>query len=293
MTTNLAGAYITGLFGKSDLLAPTQSELLASRMNDYIFWSVHVNPDGNLHYNDVPLVTNGVLDPTTGAGIGGIISAARKAGLAQNVWFSVGSGGVSDFQNIQSILNRGGANEANLFANFQVLMDLGADGFDLDYEEYLTEPAGLISRFTIELNQRMGAKLTYCPYYGVSMWIDCLKANMTELGSQPVVGFNLQCYAGGASNDPRIWVQEIHRAGSSIGVSNAQAFVRPGMAVAGSPSAPALTPSQMTAQLNTWQSPGGWIWNTANVLNSQSKTGYSITDYASAMLAAAPVVEKA
>jgi hypothetical protein len=293
MTTNLAGVYITGLFGTNGLLAQTQSELLASQMNDYIFWSVHVNADASLHYNDVPLASGGTLDPTTGAGIGGIISAARKAGLARNVWFSIGAGGVSDFQNIQAILSAGGALEDELYANLKALMDLGADGFDLDYEEDLSDPVSLISQFTVGLNQRLGAKLTYCPYYGTTMWIDCLTANMTALGSQPVVGFNLQCYSGGGGNDPRTWVSAITAAGASTGVSDAVSFVRPGMAVAGSPSSPALTPAQMTAQLNSWGSPGGWIWNSANVLNSQPSTGDSIADYASAMLAAVSVAEKA
>lgn len=285
MSTNVAGVYITGLFGKSGLLGPTKSELLASKMNDYIFWSVHVNPDASLHYNDQPLAANGTLNAAIAGPIGDIVTAAKQAGLVQSVWFSIGAGGVSDFQNIQSILKTGGTLEKTLYANFQALMGLGATGFDLDYEEDLADPSALISELTVGLFEKVGARLTYCPYYNEQMWIEALKANMTALGSQPVDAFNLQAYSGGAGNDPRDWVKAIEAAGSATGVTDPQAFVRPGLAVAGSTSSPAYTPSQMTTQLDSWNAPGGWIWNSANVLNAEPKTGDSIADYAQALLA--------
>ncbi|WP_300545482.1 hypothetical protein [Maricaulis sp.] len=284
MSTNVAGVYITGLFGQGGLLTPTKTELLNSKMNDYIFWSVHVNADASLHYNNEPLAENGTLNAATAGPIGDIISDAKQAGLVSSVWFSIGAGGVSDFQNIQSILDKGGTLEKTLYANLKALMGLGATGFDLDYEEDLSDPSAFISRFTVGLNQKLGARVTYCPYYGPQMWIDALIANQKALGRQPVKAFNLQCYSGGGGNDPRTWVQAIRDAGRATGVSDPNGFVRPGMAVAGSVSAPALSPSQMTDQLNGWGSPGGWIWNSANVLKNQQSQGYSIPDYAGALL---------
>lgn len=284
MNTNVAGVYITGLFGKSGLLVPTTKELLGSRINDYIFWSVHVHPDGSLYYNDSLLAQGGKTNPDIAQPIGDLIAAARKAKLVSTVWFSIGAGGVSDFANIQTILKAGGPVADNLYANFTALYQLGADGFDLDYEENLTDPVGLISELTIGLNQRMGARLTYCPYYDTGFWIDCLAATYKALGTQPVVAFNLQCYSGGGGNDPRTWVQAIQAAGPATGVANPARFVRPGLAVAGSASMPALTPLQMTQQLNHWGAYGGWIWNSANVLNQQSTMKFAISDYATALL---------
>jgi hypothetical protein len=284
MSTNVAGVYITGLFGKSGLLVPTTKELLGSRINDYIFWSVHVHPDGSLYYNDSALAQGGKTNRDIAQPIADLIAAARKARLVSTVWFSIGAGGVSDFANIQAILRSGGKAADNLYANFQAVYALGADGFDLDYEENLTDPVGLISELTIGLNQRMGARLTYCPYYGTSFWIDCLAATYKALRTQPVIGFNLQCYSGGGGNDPRTWTQAIKAAGSLTGVNNPDTFVRPGLAVAGSASMPALTPLQMTQQLNSWGSAGGWIWNSQTVINQQGATKFAISDYATALL---------
>ncbi len=284
MNTNVAGVYITGLFGKSGLLVPTTKELLGSRMNDYIFWSVHVQPDGSLHYNDSPLAKDGKTIPDVAQPIADLIAAARKAKLVGSVWFSIGAGGVSDFANIQTILKTGGKAVDNLYANFQAVYDLGADGFDLDYEENLIDPVGLISQLSVDLNQRMGARLTYCPYYGTSFWIDCLNATYKALKTQPVIAFNLQCYSGGGGNDPRTWTQAIKAAGPVTGVTNPDTFVRPGMAVAGSASMPALTPLQMTQQLNHWDAPGGWIWNSQDVITRQGAMKFAISDYATALL---------
>jgi hypothetical protein len=284
MNTNVAGVYITGLFGKSGLLVPTTKELLGSRINGYIFWSVHVQPDGSLNYNDSPLAQGGRTHPDVGQPIADLIAAARKAKLVNSVWFSIGAGGVSDFQNIQAILKAGGKAADDLYANFKAVMALGADGFDLDYEENLTDPVGLISQLSAGLHSRMGAKLTYCPYSGTSFWIDCLTATYKALKTQPVIAFNLQCYSGGGGNDPRTWTQAIKAAGSATGVTRPDRFVRPGLAVAGSASMPAMTPIQMTQQLTQWGCAGGWLWNSETVINQQAARKFAISDYATALI---------
>ena len=62
--TDFVGAYITGLFDSNNNCASTATaqQMAASVMTDYILWSVHVDAQGNLHYNNVPLSTNGSVD---------------------------------------------------------------------------------------------------------------------------------------------------------------------------------------------------------------------------------------
>jgi hypothetical protein len=290
MTNKTAGAYITGLFDSSGYVGgPTETAMIGSAMTDYIFWSIHVQTNGDLHYNNVAICSGGSAVPAVAGPIKTFIQSARAKGAVQSVWFSIGAGGVKDFQAIEQILqNPSGPAYTNLFANFQALFALGGDGFDFDYEESISDPIGTISTLGAELHARLGARITYCPYYGESFWIQCLEATLKMAGSQPVEAFRLQCYSGGTGNDPAAWASALARAGaSSTGVSDPSAFVRPGMATSGGSSGPALSPSGMAANITTWASSGAWIWNTEEVLKAQASTGYSIADYASAILSAA------
>jgi hypothetical protein len=263
--------------------------MIGSAMTDYIFWSIHVQANGDLHYNNVAICTGGSTVSSIAGPIQSFIKSARASGAVQSVWFSIGAGGVHDFQAIEQIFaNPSSAAYANLFANFKALYALGGDGFDFDYEENITDPVGTIATLGAELHNQLGARITYCPYYGESFWIQCLQATLKKAGSQPVEAFRLQCYSGGTGNDPVVWASALAAAGAgSTGVTNPNAFVRPGMAVSGGSSGPALSPSGMASNIRGWGSSGAWIWNTEEALNAQPSTGYSIADYASAILGAA------
>jgi len=282
-----AGAYVTGLFTHHQWTgAPTQAALAASQLTDYVIWSVHVNTQGDLFYNNEHFASGGVVSPSVGPYIKGLIDAGRSAGALQTVWFSIGAGGVSDFQAIEQILaSPGSPAYTNLFKNFAAIYALGADGFDFDYEESIKDPVGTIATLGAELHKQLGALITYCPYWNQPFWIQCLEKTLQIVGSQPVKAYRLQCYSGGAGNDPTDWANTLAAAGSSTGVSDAVAFIRPGLAVAGSASYPSYPPSGMTPLFQRWGSSGGWIWNTEEVMKNYSSTGYSIADYAAAILA--------
>jgi hypothetical protein len=174
-----------------------QSAMINSTMENYIFWSVHVSATGDLSLNDTLMVSNGQPVTAVTDRLKNFIALARNNGSTKSVWFSIGSADVSDYQGVENILDNGTPAEIEvLYASFQQLMDLGADGFDFDYEENLSDPAALISKFAIGLNQNTGAQITFCPYYH-GFWIDALIAVYKGLGSQPVVGYNLQWEYGG------------------------------------------------------------------------------------------------
>jgi len=290
MTSKTAGAYITGLFDSTGYVGgPTETAMIGSAMTDYIFWSIHVQTNGDLHYNNVAICTGGSAIPAVAGPIQSFIQSARAKSAVQSVWFSIGAGGVHDFQAIEQILQSPSSPAyANLFANFKALYALGGDGFDFDYEENISDPVGTISTLGAALHEQLGARITYCPYYGPGFWIQCLQATLQKAGSQPVEAFRLQCYSGGTGNDPGTWAGALSAAGSaSTGVSDPNAFVRPGMAVSGGSSGPALSPGGMAANISTWGSSGAWIWNTEEAMKAQPSTGYAIADYASAILGAA------
>jgi hypothetical protein len=283
--TAVAGAYITGLFDNGSWIGgPTQQALTASPLNQYVLWALHVDASGNLIYNNSPIVTNGALDTAVSDPIKALIDDGRQNGACNSVYFSIGGWGVHDFTNIAAILAAGGAAESNLFGNLQLLIGLGVDGFDFDNEEFLQDPAGVMSDFSTKLFTDLGAHTSYCPYTNETMWIQALQQTYQKCGNvQPVTAMNLQCYAGGGYNDPTGWITTL-AAARSTGVSDAGLFIRPGLAVAGSASSPALDPSQMTSQLQSWKSQGAWLWNSANVMNNLG-LGYTLADYGQALLA--------
>ncbi len=290
--SDFVGAYITGLFDSNNscISGSTATAMAASVMTDYLLWSVHVDSQGNLHYNNVPLATGGSVDNSTATCLEAVLTAGRSGPSFQRAWLSIGAGGTSDFTNINNILNAGGPDLANLLANFSAIVSyLGINGFDYDNEDQIGN-VDVIVNLTQQLYDQNSAYLfSFCPYglsqYSAPYWIQCLEGIYSALGTQPVVGFNLQCYSGGANSDPPGWVSMVQQAGSSnTGVQDANALVRPGLAVEGSESQPAYNPSGMTSQLQGWNSEGGWIWNTANVLNHNGGNP-SIADYANAIAA--------
>jgi len=288
--SNIIGAYITGLFDseKSCKSAVTAKGIAESIMTDYIFWSIHVDPKGNLYYNNVKLVTDGVVSSDAEC-LKNVVDMGRESGKLERVWLSIGAGGTQDFTNINTILNACGAEKDNLLCNFKVISDyLGVHGFDYDNEDMIGNVEVIVNLTKVLHDLDKNYRFSFCPYgasqYFAPYWIKCLQGFYSTLKTQPVVGFNLQCYSGGANSDPIGWMKMVNNSGiNTTGVTDANAFIRPGLAVAGSPSNPAYTPSQMTSKLDNWNSLGAWIWHTENVLNF-NEGNPTIADYASAIM---------
>lgn len=288
--SNFLGAYITGLFdsSKSCKSGPTAHAMSSSAMTDYLIWSIHVDADGNLHYNGVELVNNGIVDAQTANCIKEVIVQGRNAGRLERVWLSIGSGGgPTDFTHIDNILNGGGEKQTNLLNNFKVIADyFELYGFDYDNEDQIGNIPVIVNLTVALYHQNPNYRFSFCPYgYSAGAapyWISCLQGIYSHLGTQPVEGFNLQCYAGGSNSDPDGWVSMVEGS-HGTGITNAGALIRPGLAVLGSQSYPPYSPSDMTRNLHSWGSRGGWIWNTENVFNNGNNP--TIADYANAIIA--------
>jgi hypothetical protein len=97
------------------------------------------------------------------------------------------------------------------------------DAIDFDDEElYEVETTVPFASMLYEV----GFTVTFCPYSQESFWIECL-AQLEAKQPGLVSGFNLQCYAGGASNEPDPWIEAVEaKMGSGF---DAKSFVRPGL----------------------------------------------------------------
>lgn len=80
---------------------------------------------------------------------------------------------------------------------------LGFDGIDLDYEGSDYSPSSPIYSVANAATEA-GLKLTAAPYFGRSNWESWVKHVQSTGGT--VAWLNLQCYAGGYSNNPGDWL---------------------------------------------------------------------------------------
>ena len=231
--------YTGGLYQNSgeDSQADTDS-IIGSGFDTIVLWTLHVRKDATLIYNGDEIVSNGVLNQTQFGPQGTNFKAnianlkTNSSSSVENILFCIGSGGKNeaDYANIRAIYENS-ALKQTLYDNFQVLLDLGIDGFDFDNEEGMTQQnQNLIADMVANFN-KMGAKyLTFCPYTQSLEWINTLKIVYKQNSKQLVDWFNVQCYSGGDVNAKNLqkWINEIETSSTSTGIHNASGFIIPG-----------------------------------------------------------------
>lgn len=223
--------------------------LRASGFTTVILWCIHVDAStGNLIYNDQLVVSGGAY--VGNAAWPGQLATLKTAPTSVNrIEVSVGSWGVNDFQSVQTLMNNQGTNTGSiLYRNFLALKNAtGATAVDFD-DETLYDVA-TAAKFGQMLSS-IGYKVTLCPFNSTAFWQNVY----AQLGSGKVDAVYLQCYAGGAGNDPAAW-------NSYFGGLK----VIPGMWCAnGSGCASGNTPASVATQMLTWRNsagiPGGFMW---------------------------------
>jgi hypothetical protein len=195
---------------------PAIDDLLAAGYSAVLVWSVHVDAGGTLFLNNTQIVANGVYKEATPMNLPSRLAQLRKAGM--QILFSVGSGGVTDYQNIGNLLAAGGGVPGQpLYDNFVALKKaMVAGGGDIDAIDFDNEEISFsVSPDPVQTKTMVGfgvmlaaigyASVTFCPYRAIQTWTD----TYTQLRGKPnnvvVSAMHLQCYSGGAGNDPAIW----------------------------------------------------------------------------------------
>ena len=279
------GAYFNGL--DADGQQSALANIPGSATTDYILFSLNVasGTSADINYGwalDCVLARGGQVTPETGKILTPIVRAGVDKGKCQRVWLAIGAAvnpknrdATSPFANIQTILDTGGKLKSTLLDNFgamvQALKDAGVKevGFDMDYEEGI-DPTSPVANVTIALYEQLKCPVTFCPYqsYWQSSWIAALgqvyaavnKGKEKEKKIQPVVGFNLQTYAGGDDNDPTQWVDAIKGA-KGTGVADPAAFVWP-IVSCDDTAGPVTRSDALARKLKDWNSKGASLWAT-------------------------------
>jgi hypothetical protein len=174
-----------------------------SKMNTLFLFTMEVEADATLVFNTnntrYQIVKNGVY---VGNQNWHWQLAACKSGSVQRIEMCIGQWGSSSFNNIKNLINdpnMGTGPRSTLYRNFQVLKSrLPIDAIQFDDET--TYDRTTMVKFGKMLADNFNLKISLCPYNNQTFW----KNVKSDLGSR-VSGVWLQCYDGGANNDPVQW----------------------------------------------------------------------------------------
>jgi hypothetical protein len=261
------------IFGGGPFYSGGQSVMNTLRASGYttvMLWCIHVDEaTGNLIYNDQLVVANGVY-------VGNSSWPSQLATLktpptsVNRIEVSVSSWGVDDFLRIKNLMNTYGTNtDSILYRNFQALKTAtGADAIDFDDEtHYEVDTAVKFGRMLASI----GYKVTLCPYTQSGFW----QSVYNQLGTNIVDEVYLQCYAGGAGNNPATW--NAYFPGLKV---------QPGMwCKNGGGCAQGNTAAEVETQMTAWRSSagitGGFMWLYDDMLSCTA--GGTAADYATAI----------
>jgi hypothetical protein len=241
--------------------AATLPDLKASGFTEVVVWNIAVSATGDLNFNgEFPIASNGAY--TGGAKYPDFANdmKALKTGATSinRVTFSVGSSNVGDFQHIRDLVNSQGTGSTSiLYRNFKALKDAtGADAIDLDDENSYDQPTMIA--FCVMLGT-LGYNVALDPFTNSNFWTT-VASSVNRQRAGTIDQIHLQCYSGGASNNPCLW--------NFNGIP-----IHPGLWDAD------LTPAGVQSKIAGWKSScgitGGWMWLYDDFVNNGKATQYA------------------
>ncbi|HEY9508687.1 MAG TPA: RICIN domain-containing protein, partial [Verrucomicrobiae bacterium] len=193
---------VKGLYVGSDFYAPgdaTQNAARISGFNRLFLSSLHIDAEGNITYNDTPVVQKGMYvgDPAWGTKLK--VLKTLPTDIKRIELVIGGSGDAASFENIKRLIAAHGT-ESNsvLYQSFLALKNAtGVDAIQIaDEQTYDLASTVAFGRMMGEL----GLKVSLRPCVNEKFWTDV----KSQLGTN-VDAIYLQCYANGADNDPAAW----------------------------------------------------------------------------------------
>ena len=205
-TTEAEPEFVSAVFGGGPFVTgyrSTINKIKDSGFNTYIIWSVHLDDKtGDLIINDVPVVKDGVFKCTAAERTWELIH--KECPNITRIELSIDAAGTDDFKKIKKFIEmdpaQGGGTGENsiLYKNFKALIEAtGADAINYDDESCYDLNTGI--KFG-KMCEKLGVKVTLCPYTNQNYWVQLYKA----LGPELCDRVYLQCYDGGAGNKNQI-----------------------------------------------------------------------------------------
>ncbi|MGE4285537.1 MAG: LamG domain-containing protein [Phycisphaerae bacterium] len=257
------------LYGGGPFYSGAASNLTSIRNSGFttlVLWTIHVHSDGDLVLNDVKLIDDGVYVGKS-SWPDEVLAFKSRSTSVRRIEIAIGSWGVPDFETMESFINAEGTGPGStLYENFKALREAIPAIDAISYDDESNYDIDSTVALSFMLND-LGYKITLCPYTYGYFWGQLFSRVQSE---RPGIidRIDLQCYAGGAGNDPRSWK-------SYFG----NLHVAPGLWCYPT----GQTPGQIAEQLSSWNNSynisGGFIWLYDEIISSP----YTISQYASAI----------
>ena len=187
--------------------AVTIPEIRTSGFNTVIVWTIHIDAQGNLNFNaEFPIVSNGKY-----IGTSKYPAFAKNMSLLKTpptsvtrIEFGLSASGSSTFSNIKTLIaSQGTGSTSMLYKNFKALKDSIPVIDALNFDDESTYDVASSVKFAVML-AGLGYKVGLCPYTNSNYWTSV--ASQTNNQSKGTVdAIYLQCYDGGAGNNPCSW----------------------------------------------------------------------------------------
>lgn len=215
-----------------------------------ILWTIHIEEDGSMIFNDKAVINqNGeyVGDPNWGKRLAKLLEAPTTV---DRIELGIGAWGSKSWENIKKLIDaEGTGSETKLFKALKKLKEItGATAINYD-DEYTYDVESTV-QFSLMLDE-LGLKVSLCPYTQTAYWQSVYQK--VEAERQDVIDrVYLQCYAGGAGNNPSAWNQYFGDIDVSMGL-----WCKNGNSCSDGDS-----PSEIETKLNIEKDniAGGFIW---------------------------------
>jgi len=191
-----------GIYVDGQYYAPTTASQNIARSSGYtslFLFTTNVETNGNITGFNTTLCQNGAYtgDTTWAAKLAACKTAPSSV---KRIEICIGSWGSQAFNNIRSLIAAQGTGTGSiLYRNFLALKN--ATGVDaIQFDDETTYDVNSMVAFGNML-AAIGLKVTLCPYTQQAFWVNV----KSQLGSK-VDAIYLQCYDGGAGNDPGNWI---------------------------------------------------------------------------------------
>jgi hypothetical protein len=238
------------------------SELKGSGFTCVVVWTIHIDASGNLNFNaEFPLVQNGsYIGASTYPNFAGDIASLKTAPTTINrVEFCLAAWGSSTFANIKNLIaSQGTGSTSILYRNFQAIRNAFPTVDAIGFDDETTYDVNSATAFAVMLGG-LGFKVSLVPYTSSAFWTG-VATNTNNQRPGTVDRVDLQCYSGGAGNNPCNW--NFGSIPVYAGLWDAE-----------------KTTSQVQSQLTTWKNScnikGGFMWLYDDFDNTSGTAAYA------------------
>jgi hypothetical protein len=277
LVQNVFAAGIRSLFLFKDVMKSNTTALQTSGFNTVIIFGVGILDNGDIMYYSNTPGSKDVLVASNGAYVGGDALAEKVRSLKNTATSSVERVEISmNAQHVRELMmsNPGGPGaDTRLYRNFAALKTAWTlDAVNND-DESIYDVASTVA--FAKMLGRVGYKYTIAPYTNTRFWA----AVKQQLNSGLLDRVYLQCYDGGAYNDPGSW-----QSSSSLGMKVVPLL----WVVNDSKPSYGTTAAQARARFEGWNQrvglAGGGYWNDYDI----EKMGLSYREYGDALRSVFP-----